>query len=162
MADDDRAREEQLVREINQYIAENNALRAELDTAINNVHVLAGNVDSMSQQVVPAVTSLSSHTSTVDENVQVVRDALADLTRRYFLFKNLSTASKNLTQCTDEYYTKFAYYNKLRRITLGYVIGLDNAIISSETLRKEVEKIYLQNTDYWLAYATAAVMLWAR
>ena len=55
MADDDRAREEQLVREINQYIAENNALRAELDTAINNVHVLAGNVDSMSQQVVPAV-----------------------------------------------------------------------------------------------------------
>lgn len=161
MADDDRAREEQLVKEINQYIAENDALRAELDTAINNVHVLASNVDSMSQQVVPAVTSLSSHTSTVDENVQVVRDALADLTRRYFLFKNLSTASKNLTQCTDEYYTKFAYYNKLRRITLGYVIGLDNAIISSETLRKEVEKIYLQNTDYWLAYATAAVMLWA-
>ena len=94
MADDDRAREEQRVREINQYIAENNALRAELDTAINNVHVLAGNVDSMSQQVVPAVTSLSSHTSTVDENVQVVRDALADLTRRYFLFKNLSTASR--------------------------------------------------------------------
>ena len=160
MADDDRARQEQLIREINRYIAENNALRVELNTAISNVHVLADNVDGMAQQVVQTVTSLSGHTSTVDENVQVVKDALADLTSRYFLFKNLSTASKNLTQCTDEYYTRFAYYNKLRRITLGYVIGLDNAIISSETLRKEVEKIYLQNTDYWLAYAIAAVMLW--
>lgn len=160
MADDDRAREEQLIREINYYISENNALRAELETAINNVHILANNVDGMSQQVVTAVTSLRDHTSTVDENVQVVKDALEDLTHRYFLFKNLSTASKNLTQCIDEYYTKFSFYNKLRRITLGYVIGLDNAIISSETLRKEVEKIYLQNTDYWLAYAAAAVMLW--
>lgn len=161
MADDDRAREEQLVREINYYIAENNALRAELETAINNVRVLTNNVNGMSQQVVSSVTSLRNHTNTVDENVQVVKNALDDLTHRYFLFKNLSTASKNLTQCTDEYYTKFSFYNKLRRIALGYVIGLDNAIISSETLRKEVEKIYLQNTDYWLAYATAAVMLWA-
>lgn len=161
MADDDRAREKELARAINRYVAENNALRVELNTAISNVHALINSVNSMSRQVIRSIDSLSSHTSTVDENVQEVRDALADLTRRYFLFKNLSTASKNLTQCTDEYYTKFSYCNKLRRIALGYVIGLDNAIISSETLRKEVEKIYLQNTDYWLAYAIEAVMLWA-
>lgn len=161
MADDDRARQEQLIREINRYIEENNELRAELEVAIDNLHILAGNVENMSQQVVRSVTSLGNHTSTVEQNVQDVWNALADLTQRYFLFKNLSTASKNLTQCTDEYYTRFSFYHKLRRITLGYVIGLDNAIISSETLRKEVEKIYLQNTDYWLAYAIAAVMLWA-
>ena len=28
-------------------------------------------------------------------------------------------------------------------------------------MRKAVEKAYLQNTDYWLAYATMALMLWA-
>ena len=162
MADnDERQREEELVRQINHYIAENNALARELETAIHNVNILAQNVDSMAQDVVKDVSTLSKNTTTVDENITVVRNALMDLTRRYFLFKNLSTASKNLTQCTDEYYTRFSYYHKLRRITLGYVIGLDNAIISSETLRKEVEKIYLQNTEYWLAYAIAAVMLWA-
>ncbi|MGN0576456.1 MAG: hypothetical protein ACI4J2_10550, partial [Ruminococcus sp.] len=50
---------------------------------------------------------------------------------------------------------------ELRRITLGYVIGIDANIVSSETLRKKVEKAYLANTDYWLAYAISAVMLWA-
>lgn len=162
MADnDERQREEELIRQINRYIAENNALSQELEAAIHNVRILADNVDQMSQAVVQDVSVLSKQTVVLDENVTVVKNELADLTHRYFLFKNLSTASKNLTQCTDEYFTKFSHYHKLRRITLGYVIGLDNAIISSGTLRKEVEKIYLQNTEYWLAYATAAVMLWA-
>ncbi|HIS50455.1 MAG TPA: hypothetical protein IAA80_08135 [Candidatus Gallacutalibacter pullistercoris] len=163
MADsqEERQREEQLIREINRLISENNRLSAELNTAIRNVVILAGNLESMAKVVVRDANTLSSNISTVDESTKTVRDALEDLTHRYFLFKNLSTASKNLTQFTDEYYTRFKYYHKLRRITLGYVIGLDNAIISSEALRKEVEKIYLQNTEYWLAYAIAAVMLWA-
>ncbi|MBQ3871275.1 MAG: hypothetical protein II780_01080, partial [Clostridia bacterium] len=52
-------------------------------------------------------------------------------------------------------------FNKLRRITLGYVIGLDAQFVEAENLRKEVEKVYLQNTEYWLAYAAMAVELWA-
>ena len=73
----------------------------------------------------------------------------------------MSTASKNVTQFTDEYYTRFKFFNELRRITLGYVIGLDAHICSDQTMRKKVEEAYLQNTDYWLAYAIMAVMLWA-
>ena len=84
-----------------------------------------------------------------------------DLTNSYFTFKNLSTASKNVTQFTDEYYTRFKFFNELRRITLGYVIGLDAHICSDETMRKKVEEVYLQNSEYWLAYAIMAVMLWA-
>ncbi len=49
----------------------------------------------------------------------------------------------------------------MRRITLGYVIGLDAHICFDETMRKKVEETYLQNTEYWLAYAIMAVMLWA-
>lgn len=162
MADNDEyQREQELINEINRLVAENNMLNAELQVALDNVVTLTNNVHSLSQYVIKDASSLSQHTEALDENVTMVWNALADMTHRYFRFKNLSTASKNLTQYTDEYYTRFSFYNKLRRITLGYVIGLDNAIISSETLRKEVEKIYLQNTEYWLAYAIAAVMLWA-
>lgn len=162
MADNDEyLREQQLIREINHLEAENRMLLAELQTAVENIAIVADNLDGMSQNVLGDVVALRNHTATVDENTAVVKRAIEDLSHRYFLFKNLSTASKNLTQYTEEYYTRFAYFHKLRRIALGYVIGLDNAIISSETLRKEVEKVYLQNTDYWLAYAIAAVMLWA-
>lgn len=161
MADnDDRERAEQLIREINSYIDQNNELSAELETAVHNVSILASNVDNMAVPVVRQINDLNGRTTVLEENVTTVKNALAELTRQYFLFKNLSTASKNLTQYTEEYYQRFRFYHKLRRITLGYVIGVDSAIINSETLRREVERIYLQNTEYWLAYAIMAVMLW--
>ena len=80
----------------------------------------------------------------------VQKNCLIDLTNSYFTFKNLSTASKNVTQFTDEYYTRFKFFNELRRITLGYVIGLDAYICSDQTMRKKVEEAYLQNSEYWL------------
>lgn len=163
MADQDEyERAQQLVNQINALRAENAQLQAELNVAENNVQVLTSNVGVLESNVHSTMTKLSNRVEATAEDVSFFFDALRDLSEQYFVFKNLSTASKNLTMYTDEYYTKFSFYNKLRRITLGYVIGLDNAIISDETLRLEVEKAYLQNTDYWLAYAIMAVMLWAK
>ena len=102
MADnDERQREEELIRQINRCIAENNMLREELEAAIHNVRNLTDNVDSLAQVVVQDISALGKQTVVLNENVTVVKDELADLTHRYFFFKNLSTASKNLTQCTD-------------------------------------------------------------
>jgi len=163
MADQsDYERAQALVNQINALVAENNRLLAELETAEYNLGILINNVAALDRSVHATMSQLSSNVENTSEDVTFLFNALNDLSEQYFVFKNLSTASKNLSMYTDEYYTKFSFYNKLRRITLGYVIGLDNAIISDESLRLEVEKAYLQNTDYWLAYAIMAVMLWAR
>ena len=161
MADNDYYEEQQLINRINSLRMENAALQAELESALSDLAIIADNLDGMSQTVLRDLTALRDHTGTVDENTAVVERALKELSTQYATFKNLSSATKNVTQATEEYNTRFTYFHKLRRIALGYVIGLDNAIISNETLRKEVEKVYLQNTDYWLAYAISAVMLWA-
>lgn len=155
-------RAQQLVNQINALRAENAQLQAELQAAERNVQILTSNVGVLEGNVHATMSRLSNRVEATAEDVAFFFEALRDLTSQYFIFKNLSTASKNLTMYTDEYYTKFSFYNKLRRITLGYVIGLDNAIISDESLRLEVEKAYLQNTDYWLAYAIMAVMLWSK
>lgn len=162
MADSDYERAQELANQINALRAENAALQAELNAAERNVQVLTNNVGVLENNVHATMSRLSNRVETTAEDVTFYFNALRDLTEQYFIFKNLSTASKNLSMYTDEYYTKFSFYNRLRRITLGYVIGLDNAIISDESLRLEVEKAYLQNTDYWLAYAIMAVMLWAK
>ena len=162
MADGDYERAQQLIRQINALRAENAQLEAELEMAEHNVQVLTGNVGVLEGNVHATMSGLADRVGDVDEDISFLFNALREVTEQYFIFKNLSTASKNLTMYTDEYYTKFSFYNKLRRITLGYVIGLDNAIISDESLRKQVEKAYLQNTEYWLAYAIMAVMLWAQ
>lgn len=159
---------EQLRRQINSTIDqinrvnyENAELEAELEAAINNVRILIGNCSLMDDEVYEIMGELSGYVGEADINTKEVFQALNELTAQYFSFKHISTASKNLTQYNDEYFTRFSYYNELRRITLGYVVGLDSNIISGETARKKVEKAYLQNTEYWLAYCIAGIMLWA-
>lgn len=161
MADNDQERAQALIDQINALRRENAELEAELAYAERNVDILTSNVGVLEGNVHATMSRLSNHVETTAQDVDFFFEALKDLTEQYFIFKNLSTASKNLTMYTDQYYTRFSFYNKLRRITLGYVIGLDSAIISDKALRLEVEKAYLQNTDYWLAYAIMAVVLWA-
>jgi len=152
---------ERLINEINRLIAENNALVAEINSAISDIRVLQSNVVTLHRNVEPVMTGVSGEVDVQAEKVHAIQTALEELTAQYATFKTLSTASKNLSQYTDEYHTRFSYYNNLRRITLGYVIGLDTNFVTSESMRKSVEKVYLQNTEYWLAYATMGVMLWA-
>lgn len=147
--------------EYERLIIRNRELAEQIDYAVTNVGIITGNMAVVERAVVSDVSYVAKKVNVVDQDVSTLLKAIEDLTSQYFLFKNLSTASKNLTQYNDEYYTKFKFYNELRRITLGYVIGLDSYIISNESLRKKVEKCYLSNTDYWLAYAIMSVMLWA-
>jgi len=150
-----------LINQINRVEAENAVLEAELVMSLQNVVRLVNNCVVMDNAVYERMGWLSGKVGEAEISTKDVFDALTELTTSYFTFKNISTASKNMTQFTDEYNTKFFYYNELRRITLGYVIGLDSHIVSSERLEKVVEKAYLKNTDYWLAYSIMAVMLWA-
>ena len=150
-----------LVERYNYLVQENANLEAEINMIVNNCYIVAENISKVAQPVVKDVKYLSDNLDVVTDEVETLYRALVDITEKYSLFKNLSTASKNLTQYNDQYYTKFHFYNELRRITLGFIIGVDSCIVGSETIRKKVEKAYLANTDYWLAYAISAVMLWA-
>ncbi|MEE1031196.1 MAG: hypothetical protein U0L12_03545 [Ruminococcus sp.] len=152
---------ESLINQINALIAENNRLVEEINNALHNIRILNDNIGTLQRNVVPVVNHVADEVDVNAEKTQLVKEALEELTERYFTFKNMSNASKNLSQYTDEYYTKFSNFHDLRRITLGYVIGLDTQFVTEESLRKKVEKVYLQNTEYWLAYAAAAMMLWA-
>lgn len=150
-----------LESKISRAVAENTKLQTEVITLIKNVEVLTHNAKQMGGQVNESMNYVAKLIEDADISTTELFALIDDLTTSYFSFKNLSTASKNLSQFTDEYYTNFSFFNELRRITLGYVIGLDAHICSDETMRKKVEKAYLQNTEYWLAYAIMATMLWA-
>lgn len=168
MTDAEIAEARQLESQINHTIARIRAeearqlqLLADLDYIERNAPILEDNAGVMSSEVNGYMSKLKDRMKETETDVSDLFYALDELVRVYSGFKSMSTASKNMTQYTDEYYTRFQFYNRLRRITIGYIIGLDKNIISSEVLRKQVETNYLQNTDYWLSYAIMAVMLWA-
>lgn len=150
-----------LVDEYNSLVRENERLAAELESGIQNCQILTNNIETVANSATRQVSVVSDDVDVADDIVQKLFNLLVDVTEHYFLFKNLSEASKMMTKYNDEYYTRFAFYHELRRVTLGFVIGLDAHIVSNESMRKKVEKVYLKNTDYWLAYAAMSVMLWA-
>lgn len=150
-----------LQNQIERAIIENQNLQAELALLIENVQIVTENAAAMGIEVNKSMEYIKGRIQDADVSTKELFDLIDDLTNSYFTFKNLSTASKNVTQFTDEYYTRFNFFNELRRITLGYVIGLDAHICSDQIMRKKVEEAYLQNSEYWLAYAIMAVMLWA-
>ena len=161
MTDEEVAEYNRLCDEYNRLVAQNRALRAEIATGIENCYTVASNIGQVGTTATKNIRFVSSELNDANDIVERLHSLLIELTENYFLFKSMSEASKKLSSYTDEYNEKYRFFNELRRITLGYVIGLDSNIVSSESLRKKVEKVYLANTDYWLAYAAMAVMLWA-
>lgn len=147
--------------QIERAVIENQNLQNELAVLIDNVQIVTENAAAMDIEVNKSMDYVKGRIQEADISTSELFALIDALTKSYFTFKNLSTASKNVTQFTDEYYTRFKFFNELRRITLGYVIGLDAHICSDQTMRKKVEEAYLKNSDYWLAYAIMAVMLWA-
>lgn len=149
-----------LVGEIENGLTEQARLKEERLFSIDQLEVLDQAAQGMSAQAVKDFTQLNDRVSRGALDARDLLQLLRDVSEKYFSYKNLSTATKNLTQYNDEYATRFKFYRELRRISLGCVMAVDANLVSQETVRTKVEKSYLANTDYWLAYAIAAVMLW--
>ena len=150
-----------LVRQQNIEAERFNRLQYEVASCQQDIGESIAIISDLKRAVMPHLESTADETDKEEVIASNVSMTIDDLVEKYKLLKNGSTASKNLTGDYDTYYTKYGLYSDLRRVSLGYVVGLDANIWNSDAPRKTVEKMYLANTDYWLAYATMAVMLWA-
>lgn len=149
-----------LVDRRNRLAEEYNYLVQELQYSLNATVDAINNAAAVKSYVVPRLDYSAGHVVEIAELVGSVQAEIDRLSEKYFIIKNISTASKKLTQLNDEYQRNFGLYNTLRRVALGYVVGVDSNIISNERLRKTVEKNYLQNADYWISHCLMATMLW--
>lgn len=150
-----------LVAEFNALVEEHNALVVEVGNCQRDVAASISIIDKLNEIVPPPMSVNTEETIKKEVIAANVSRTIDDLVESYRQLKNGSTASKNLTGSYDKYYTLYGTYNALRQVSIGYVVGLDSNLWTSDAPRVQVEKMYLANTDYWLAYATMAVMLWA-
>ncbi|MCI9032256.1 MAG: hypothetical protein HFK09_07070 [Clostridia bacterium] len=156
--------DEEYVRTLNEYnraVEYHNRLVVDVARAQEDVFSGIDVVRRLHDAVQPHLENTAVNTDKEQVVAENVSRTIDDLVDSYRLLKNGSTASKNLTGDYDKYNVRYGLYNELRQVALGYVVGLDANIWKSDEPRQKVEKMYLANTDYWLAYATMAVMLWA-
>ncbi|MCR4699172.1 MAG: hypothetical protein K5762_07395 [Bacilli bacterium] len=149
-----------LTDQYNNLVERHNEYVQELNYALEATAVVVKNVGALRNVVLPVLGALETEVEESFVNADTVYSAIVDLETKYFLIKNVATAQKNLTDLDDQYHRKYRFYETLRKVTLGYIIGVDNNIISNEKLRVSVEKNQLLNSEYWLAYALSGVMLW--
>lgn len=165
-----RAIQEERQRLLNQYNSletklynlkhEAEVLKNELSTAMYNIEVVNNNIVSSAKTVLPLMDTSVVATNALKDLTDKIYKSIVALRDKSIQVKNISISSKKLTELDDIYNRKYRFFVKLRKIALGYVIGIDSNIISSETLRTEVEKQQLKNSDYWLSYALSSLMLW--
>lgn len=149
-----------LEQKIEEAVKEQRSLERDLDNTIGETLKITANASSVRDKITSQMDSSGRVIKEINEYTDSLFHILDELTVSYFSLKNISAASKSLTEYTQLYNTKYHYYNELRRIALGYVVGIDNHIIRNESLRLKVEKAVLQNSEYWLSYALSSVMLW--
>lgn len=135
-------------------------LNNDIDHAVTALSELCDRATDMSRLVADDLKGLNGRLNGNAVDTRDVHMAIDNVSRRYFRYRSEAQATRALTQDTARYYKQFGFYNRLRRVSLGSVMAVDSHLIVQDTARKIVEKEYLKNTDYWLAYATMAVMLW--
>lgn len=150
-----------LANEYNRLAEEHNRLVVEVEGCQRDVASSISIVEQLNEIVLPPMDTETAETIKKEVIAANVSRTIDDLVESYKRLKTSSTASKNLSGSYDKYYTLYGTYNSLRQVSLGYVVGLDSNLWTSDAPREKVEQMYLANTDYWLAYATMAVMLWA-
>ena len=149
-----------LVARRNAAAEEHNRLVYEVQECQTDVYNGLNIISKLKSAVVPPLDSTAQNTDKERVIAENVSRTLDDLAESYSMLKTGSTASKNLYDDMEKYETKYGFYKTLRRIALGYIIGFDANLWTSDEPRELVEKTYLANTDYWLAYAAMAVTLW--
>lgn len=141
-------------------LAEQKVLLVEREQAIEASYYLAQKTEEMGAVVVQDVKGVDDYIAAELLDATSVMHELHDLSTRYFTYKNLATATRNLTKYTDQYATQYQFYNELRHVAMGVLIAIDAHLIDHEKARQTAERAYLANTEYWLSYALMAVVLW--
>ena len=108
------AEQERLINEYNALVArksrlidEYNMLVEELTYAIEATVSVINQTNKVKNYIVPRLTESEAAVTVVNGMVKDVQREIEQLAEKYFLMKNISTASKKMMQLNNEYQQKF-------------------------------------------------------
>ena len=129
---------------------------ANLNTIENNLGEVAkelngviSNVNYMNDQVSGMENKVESLNSEIQNMMQEIRENTI-----------LTNARQNIMYNNQEIEKKFGYYDNVRRTTISMLDAIKYSTVSTNGLKKLREDILLNNPNYWLTNALAAVSSW--
>lgn len=129
---------------------------ANLDTIEKNL----GHVADTLSGVITNVNSVNSQVNKVEDQVASLNDEVKSLVKEIRETTIITNARQNIMYNNEVIDKKFNYYDSVRRITESLLDAIVNSSISKKSLYSMNQNLLLNNPNYWLSNALAALSYW--
>lgn len=125
----------------------NSALRS-ISSDMSGVHSEVGTLNFKQDQLESELVKLA--------------DSFADFVKSDTKHKALQLAETRQGNLKQDLQIKFGYYAEVRRMATGILQGVDNGVLSDDTLKFTTEEVMIKAPGYWLAPALVVIAAWIR
>ena len=151
-------------RELNHWRNENNQLQSEINSMVNAISNTKSTVENVLGRTVNGLASDTVSVNGSNATLEQAYEMQEEIEEKYSLFKNMEKAYKTVRELNNIIKYQMANHEKIKKLAYAAIDNLntgdnDSQLVSSENLRKEIEKVYLTgaNTegsviDFWLTY----------
>ena len=129
---------------------------ANLDTIEKNLGTVAKELSG----VMNNVNSVNSQVNKVEEKVASLNDEVKSLVKEIREETIINNARQNIMYNNAEIEKKYGYYDKVRRTTESLLDAINNSNISKTAIYNLNQELLLNNPNYWLSNALAALTAW--
>lgn len=128
-----------------------------------NLNTIEDNIGAVAEElngVITNVSNVNEHVHEVDEKVSYLNDQVKDLISEIQENTTITNARQSIMYNNALIEKKFGYYDNVRRNTISLLDVIENSNISLDSINNLKESLLLNNPNYWLANALAAVSNW--
>ena len=128
-----------------------------------NLDVIEKNLGSVAKElsgVMVNVNSVNSQVNKVEEKVASLNDEVKTLVKEIREETIINNARQNIMYNNSQIEKKYGYYDQVRRTTESLLDAINNSNISKQAVFNLNQNLLLNNPNYWLSNALAALTAW--
>jgi len=128
-----------------------------------NLDIIEQNLGAVADElsgVIENVNEVNDQVKTVEDKVATLNDEVKNLVKEIRETTIITSARQNIMYNNEQIEKKYGYYDKVRRTTESLISAINESNISINALLDLKQDLILNNPNYWLSSALAALTSW--
>lgn len=128
-----------------------------------NLNTIEENLGAVAKElsgVITNVSTVNNQVNKVESKVATLNDEVKSLVKEIRETTIITNARQSIMYNNSQIEKKYGYYDKVRRTTESLMDAIENSSIRKDSLRDLNQELILNNPNYWLSNALAALTSW--
>lgn len=128
-----------------------------------NLETIERNLGAVAQELTGVITNVNdvnNQMTKVENKVESLNDEVKNLVKEIRETTIITNARQNIMYNNAQIEKKYGYYDKVRRTTESLMDAIEHSSISVNALNDLKQELILNNPNYWLSNALAALTSW--